>query len=131
YATGRWLGFAELRGARVALVIGLLGVACIFIRSQGGLYSEDFQPLALLGAWVPAWLAQLVVLITLGLAAALALRGTSQLLGPSVFVYLMCGFAAYVIAYTLLPGYIVADYLERLAPLPVYVRDVALAVSLT
>jgi hypothetical protein len=129
-ATGSWHRFASLPFVRVALASGLLLVAAAFTSNSATFYDQQLQPLALLGAWLPAPVATSILLLTLGLAAGLVLTNTPIFERPTLVVYLVCGLLAYGVAYLALPGYVVSAYLERTAPLTVYGRDVVVAIAL-
>ncbi|MBV9597050.1 MAG: hypothetical protein JOZ87_09300 [Chloroflexi bacterium] len=128
-ATHRWLDFAALSPVCVMAATGFLLLTALFIRTSASMYNPDLQPLVSLGNWLPTWVAQAMGLVVVGLAVALVLRAMTVLEHTRLVAYLMCGALAYVVCYAVLPGYVVSDYLERLAPLAVYLRDVAIAIT--
>jgi hypothetical protein len=122
-------GFGHTPVVRVTLASGVLLLAAAFIWNAATIYDQAYQPLDLLGAWLPDRLATCVVLVTLGIAAGLALHERPVLEHRGLVVYLACGLVAYIVCYAALPGYVISAYLERAAPLTVYGRDVAVAIA--
>jgi hypothetical protein len=129
--TGRWTDLAGLVGRRVWLASFLLFGTAALVHAQPNLYSTDIGALQLLSDWLPTWLAQVLVLGAIAFAVYLVLRPGDELRGTRLLMYFACGFVAYVGVRTVLPGYVLSDYLERTAPIPVYVRDAAVALTLT
>src|SRR5207245_6917199 len=115
--------------------ITTLGLAWC-VANHHNVYDQSLRPLSLgaLQNCVPYRINQLAVLVAVVLATHLALLGTRRVLGAeqaarvvSIVRYLACGFAAYAVVYMLSPGYVMSGYLERSAPLTVFLTDVLVA----
>jgi hypothetical protein len=128
--TGGWSRFDGLPIARVVLASAFLLLAAAFVWKSGSLYDQQYASLELLGAWLPVNLATVTLLASLGVAAGLVLQKTPILAHRLLAAYLACGLLGCVVCYAVLPGYVLNDYLGRTAPLTVYVRDVAVSISL-
>jgi len=107
-----------------------------FVRHHYELYDQSLRPLWLgsLQNWAPDRMNQVAVLVAVVLATNMVLLGTRRVLGAeqaaqvvSIVRYLACGFAAYAVVYMLSPGYVMSGYLERSAPLTVFLTDVLVA----
>ena len=134
-------GFAARRLAWGSLLslLALSAALTAWLGAQGQFYPSRSAALWLghLQGALPAFVTQAALLDALVLAALFALRGTTCInsLSRSVPVgaaarYLVAGAAAFLVVYAVSPGYLYGGYLSRLAPLPVFVTDVALAVVL-
>jgi hypothetical protein len=91
--------------------------------------------LGVLELWAPVAISGAAVVAAFGLAAGVAALGSRKALGTGsdnlspMIAYLACGCLAYAIVYTLSPGYVLTGYLQRWAPLTVFVVDAAMGVA--
>ncbi|MGE3271489.1 MAG: hypothetical protein AB7P40_22255 [Chloroflexota bacterium] len=137
---GSWAGMLALSARRLLLAAALLFGLALFIRTQPGLYDQEYAPVwdGLISAPVPEWLGRAAVLVAAALAAGLALCGRRALLGVEqarmverVTPYLLSGGLAYGVVYYLAAGYVLTGYLVRFGPLVVFVIDVVIAVAVS
>ena len=136
--SGSWLGGRQLPRARLLVAALLVLALTLFIRTQPGLYDQEYAPLwyGRISGQLPLWFPRLAVLLAASLSVALILGGSRRILGEGraatlsgVAPYLLAGCAAYGIVYYLAAGYVLSGYLIRFAPIIVFVTDVAIAVA--
>lgn len=128
------------RTARTFFIAGLLFSGCgLLVRSHATLFGETYRPMwdVLHSRAGPSLLHVFVLGSAATVATYVATAGSRRVLGDSpnerltpVFAYLACGFAAYGTVYLLSPGYILSGYLDRHAPLTVFLTDVIVAIGI-
>jgi hypothetical protein len=122
-----------LPNGRLASTLVGLGIIVVIAGGANLLYDKSYESLALLNAWIPEWLTRSAALVTVILAALLMLCGTRHVLGSyraePVLIYLACAAAGFTVTYFILPGYVLSEYLTRMTPLVVYIRDVAVVLA--
>lgn len=119
--------------ATAALVLFL----AVLVRYQHWLYNQEFQLLwmNLYDNALPMGIVKITIFAATLLGAVLLVSGTDTF-GDAYWkparqflVFLACGFLAYLVVYTLSPGYIYSGYLNRSTPFTVFLTNGVLAIA--
>ncbi|MBV9329801.1 MAG: hypothetical protein JO352_39360 [Chloroflexi bacterium] len=133
-STSGWSTIGVVRA--IAACALLIAISQLIVR-QPALYRQDWQALWLgqLEAWIPTPVARGMLLAACFFCVSMATSRGNQFTDAAglqltgVATYLASGAVAYVVTYLALPGYVTDGYLQRSAPLFVFVSDVLIAMA--
>lgn len=132
--TGWWWGVQRIPALCIGLAAATLLLAEHVVLNSATLFDPFYLPLwsHVQQTWFPAWIVQLVIVAAGGLAVILSLNSwvSAETQWRSLASYLICGLLAYVVVYSLSPGYIQSGYLQRSSPFVSFVFQAAIALTI-